>query len=85
MFLETFRNSGNLRAACEYASVARQTVDAAIKRDKEFAALYEQAENDAVDLLTAEAWNRAQNGSDRLLEFLLKSLRKEVYADKAPE
>jgi hypothetical protein len=82
MFLETFSNSGNIRAACMYADVERHIVATALTNDKEFEAAYDIAENEAVDLLVAEAWNRARNGSDRLLEFLLKSHRKSVYADR---
>ena len=85
MFLETFRNSGNVRAACMYADVTRSKVDNAYKNDEAFSVEYDIAQNEAVDLLVAEAWNRARNGSDRLLEFLLKSHRKEVYAEKVAE
>jgi len=85
MFLDTFRNSGNVRAACMYADVARQTVEAAYKRDDEFAAAYDEAEEEATDLLVAEAWNRARNGSDRLLEFLLKGHRPSKYGDRVAE
>jgi hypothetical protein len=81
LFLETFKNNGNIRAACQYADVSRDVVFRARESDDQFAALYEAAENEAVDLLAAEAWTRAKAGSDRLLEFLLKSHRKEVYAD----
>jgi hypothetical protein len=65
-----------------YADVSRDKVAAALTNDPEFEAEYDIAENEAVDLLVAEAWNRARNGSDRLLEFLLKSHRKTVYADR---
>ena len=68
-----------------YADVARQTVEALYKKDDEFAAAYDEAEEEATDLLVAEAWNRARNGSDRLLEFLLKGHRPDRYADKAAE
>jgi len=85
MFLDTFRNSGNVRAACMYADVARQTVEALYKKDAEFAAAYDEAEEEAVDLLVAEAWNRARNGSDRLLEFMLKGHRPSRYADRPVE
>jgi hypothetical protein len=82
LFLETFRNSGNVRAACMYADVDRGVVRRALENDDKFIVEYDKAENEAVDLLVAEAWNRARNGSDRLLEFLLKSHRKEVYAER---
>jgi hypothetical protein len=85
MFLETFKNSGNIRAACMYADVERHIVATALTNDKDFERAYDIAENEAVDLLVAEAWNRARNGSDRLLEFLLKSHRKSVYAERPTE
>ncbi len=82
LFLETFRNNGNVRAACEYADVERWVVERALQTDDEFAQKYDEAENAAVDLLVSEAWNRAKNGSDRLLEFLLKAHRRDVYGDR---
>ncbi|NIV30648.1 MAG: hypothetical protein GWN58_14455, partial [Anaerolineae bacterium] len=48
-----------------------------------FAAEWDEALEDACDLLEAEAWERAiEKGSDRLLMFLLKAHRRDKYGDR---
>jgi len=81
-FLDRLRGSGNVRLSCRAAGVPRST--AYRWRDKwaTFAAEWEEAKEDACDMLEAEAWKRATDGqSDRLLMFLLKAHRRDVYGD----
>ena len=81
-FLDRLRSSGNVRLSCRAAGVPRST--AYRWRDKwaTFAAEWEEAKEDACDMLEAEAWKRATEGqSDRLLMFLLKAHRRDVYGD----
>ncbi len=79
-FLEKLRNTGNVRLSCEAAGIPRST--AYYWRDKfsTFAEAWDEALEDACDKLEAEAWRRAiEEGSDRLLMFLLKAHRSEMY------
>jgi hypothetical protein len=80
MFLAAFSNSGNVRAACLAADVSRETFYFHIREDTEFAEAVQNARMEAVDLLRAEAWNRAVNGNDRMLEFYLSTYDPDAVA-----
>ena len=81
-FLEAFRNSGNIRAACQAAGVPRATAYARRAKNKTFAAKWDEAREDAIDTLEATAWTRARATSDYLLWKLLQSNRRSLYGDK---
>lgn len=81
LFLEALRNSGNVRAACQAAGIDRSTAYKCRERSKQFREQWDEALEDACDFLEAVAWQRAQAGSDRLLEFLLKSFRPQKYKE----
>jgi hypothetical protein len=81
-FLEAFRNSGNVRAACQAAGVRRQLVYERRAKNKTFAAKWDEAREDAIDTLEATAWTRARATSDYLLWKLLQSNRRSLYGDK---
>jgi hypothetical protein len=82
-FLEALRNSANVRASCRAAGIDRSTAIKARQRDASFAAAWEEAVQDAVDTLTATAWQRAMTGgSDRLLEVLLRAYAPEQFGDR---
>jgi len=79
-FLSKMRNSGNVYASCEAAGVSRTTAYRWRKKWATFAAEWNDAKDDAVDRLDLEAWKRATQGrSDRLLMFLLKAHKPDVY------
>lgn len=79
-FLERMRTSGNVYLSCKAAGVPRRTVYNWRKKWSTFADEWDEAKDDAVDRLDAEAWKRAVDGqSDRLLMFLLKAHKPEVY------
>lgn len=81
-FLNALRNSGNVRAAAQAAGITRENAYQYRNRSKEFRAEWESAMEDAIDVLEAVAFRRAQETSDTLLIFLLKSHRPERYADR---
>lgn len=82
-FLERLRNSGNVRAACKAAGVPRRTVYRWRHRFVTFRDEWDEALEDACDILEGEAWNRAlKKKSDRLLMFLLKAHRRHLYGDR---
>jgi hypothetical protein len=80
-FLTKYRNTCNVRAACEAANISRQAVYQHKDTCPEFAALWEQARQEAIDILEARAWKRTEQGSDGMIQFLLKAHRREVYGD----
>ena len=80
-FLAVFRKEGNIRKACEMAGISRQAVYAHREKSKRFFRDWEDAKDDAIDVLEAEAFRRAKKQSDVLLIFLLKSHRPGVYRE----
>ena len=83
-FLAAYGAGGVVSYAAAAARINRTTVYARMKSDPEFAADFEAAEADATDALVAEARRRAlEEGSDRLLEFLIRAHRPEKYGDRA--
>jgi len=80
-FCDKLRNSGNVRASCQAASIPRSTAYYWRNKFATFAAAWDEALEDACDALEGVAWNRAIEHSDRLLMFLLKAHRREVYGD----
>jgi hypothetical protein len=81
-FLLVFRNNANVKASCESAGISRVMAYKARKKYAGFRDAWDEALEDAVDMLEAAAWKRAQETSDFLLWRLLASLRREKYADK---
>ncbi len=77
------RNSANVRAACAAAGVGRRTVYDKRQRDPKFAQDWDEALEEACDVLEAAAWKRASGGeSDQLLIFLLKAHRPQKFRDR---
>lgn len=71
-FLVALTRHGTFLAATRVAGVARQTVYELIKQSPEFARAVETAKEEFAEMLEAVAIIRAMQGSERLLEFLLK-------------
>lgn len=81
-FLAALRLKANVSLACEAAGLKRPVVYSWKRRYATFAREWEDALEDAVDLLAAEAWRRAMGeDSDKLLIFLLKAHRRGLYGD----
>jgi hypothetical protein len=76
-----FRDTSNVRAASSACGISRMTAYRLRDRDPEFAREWQEAEDDACDLLEAVARERASNGSDTLLIFLLKAHRPAKYRE----
>ena len=62
-FLRTMSKTGNVRLACETAGVNRQHVYDVRQTDTAFRDGWDRAEQEAMDLLEAAAWQRATKGS----------------------
>lgn len=83
IFIATLRASGNVRLACKAAGISRETAMRHRGFSKDFADEWDIAIEDAIDLLEAEAWKRAKGGSDSMIQFLLKALRRDKFGDKS--
>lgn len=81
-FIAYYSECGSLVMACNYANIHPASVKGWLAHDEEFRNDYDVATDMAVAILEHEARRRALAGSDRLLEFLLKSLKPEVYRER---
>jgi hypothetical protein len=66
------------------SGVSRATAYRFRGHDRAFAEAWDDAIEEAVDMLELEAHRRAIEGSDRLLMFVLRALRPEKYRENAP-
>src|SRR3954451_22204722 len=83
-FLEALEKGHTVAGACKAANVGRTTAYQARQRDEAFAVAWRDVEEHAIEVLEAEAYQRAMNGSDKLLMFLLRARRPEKYRDRGP-
>ena len=81
IFLAVLRDTANVRLACQKAGIARPIAYKHRNRSPRFAAEWDTALAEAVDVLEAEARRRGLAASDTLLIFLLKAHRPEVYRE----
>ena len=83
MFIEVLRETGNVTLAAQHAGQSRNQVHDVRQRSKRFAAQWDDALEEATDLLEAEAWRRAFTGIDKPMFFkgeVVASIKK--YSDK---
>lgn len=80
--LRAYRKSGTIASACRAANIARETWRRWLEADTAFAMLAEEAYEELTDSLETIAVERAKKESDTLLIFLLKSLRRNKFADR---
>lgn len=64
-FLANLRNSANVRAACTAAQIDRTTAYKRRQSHKTFAAKWDEALDEAMDVLEAAMWKRAIHGTTR--------------------
>lgn len=81
-FLEQLRLTCNVSHAARSAGIGRRTAYDWRDADPDFAAAWDEAEDEAVDALELAARNRAIDGSDRMMEILLKAHRPEKYVER---
>jgi hypothetical protein len=81
IFLTVLRDTANVRLACQKAGISRPVAYKHRNRSSRFAAEWDTALAEAVDVLEAEARRRGLAASDTLLIFLLKAHRPEVYRE----
>ena len=80
-FLAALSKNANVSASCVQASVKRITVYKARDVDEKFRKQWDEALDEATEILEAEARRRALAESDTMLIFLLKAHRPKVYRE----
>ena len=81
-FLLALRNSANVRASCQAAGISRKEAYKRRGTSARFREAWDEAIEDALDVLEAVAFQRAKASSDFLLWRLLASRRRDVYGDR---
>lgn len=81
-FIEVLSGTLNVRAACVAAGISRSNAYKRRDTDPEFAEAWDEAIENACDLLEGVYFGRALEQSDRALEFLLRANRRKKYGDK---
>ena len=81
-FLAHLSKTANVPASAMAAGITRQGAYKAKGIDPAFSAAWDDAIEDAVDILEEEARRRGMETSDTLLIFLLKAHRPDKYRDK---
>src|SRR3990167_9216297 len=81
-FIHAFRDTANVRMACESAGISRDTAYRHRNSDPTFREQWDQAREDAIDTLEKTAWARAKEGSDYLLWKLLEANRRAFYGSR---
>ena len=82
-FIASLAGDLNVRRACIAADISRSGAYKRRETDEEFRLAWEEAEENACDLLEGVYWQRAIEQSDRALEFLLKANRREKYGERS--
>ena len=82
LFLATLAQTANVRASCQKAGISREQAYNHRDKDKEFAKQWEDAMEDAIEVLEESARLRALGISDTLMIFLLKAHRPEKYRER---
>ena len=80
-FLQLLRHSCSVTTAALGAGVNRTTVYRHRDALPDFAAAWNDEKEAAIEILEAEAWNRARKKSDVLIMFLLKANKPEKYRE----
>lgn len=80
-FLEALKDTILVYKACEVAHISRQTAYNHKADFPEFGAQWDAIIEKRVDDLEKVAFKRAEEGSDTMLIFILKSRRRKIYGD----
>lgn len=80
-FLQALETTGTVVQACRAAGIDRRTAYRARQADETFALAWADVDEKVTETLERVALQRAVEGSDRLIEFLLKARRPEKYRE----
>lgn len=81
-WLRAYVHYGTVTAACRASGVSRQTFYALRDNNEDFARLYKMADEMITESLEQEAIRRAIDGSDSMLQFMLRSRKPELYSEQ---
>ena len=81
-FLEKLRKTPNVSHACRAVGISSSTVYEQRKTDPEFKEAWEDALAAALDDIEAVGFERARDGSDGMIKWLLARHRPEQYGDR---
>ena len=81
-FFAEWERTSTIAGACAGVGIARSTAYRRRDRDPEFAERWAEVDEKTIEELERVAYERAVEGSDRLIEFLLKAKRPDVYRDR---
>lgn len=81
-FIALLGSSCNVALAAKGANISRKTAYQYRKQSVEFGQRWKEAKAEAVELLEAEAWQRARKQSDTLMIFLLKAHKPSKYQER---
>jgi hypothetical protein len=77
-FIESFKLNANITVACSHADISRDTFYQWLEHDQSFSILYNQASEQANDVLLAAAWRRGVQGYEKPVV----SMGKQVYVEE---
>lgn len=80
-FLKGLAEQGTVYKACHEAGISRQTAYRTRQSDEAFALAWADVESTVTDKLESKAVELALGGEVKLLEFLLKARRPDVYRE----
>ena len=82
VFLHSLGIMPVVRVAAQKAGISRQVAYRTREQDPDFAAAWDSAKEDGVDLIEAALHKRAREKSDVAAIFMLKSHRRQIYGEK---
>ena len=81
-FLELLGTTCNVTLSARGAGIIPNTAYEHRKAFPEFATAWDEAKEQAIEILEAEAWQRARKQSDVLMIFLLKAHKPDKYREQ---
>jgi hypothetical protein len=81
-FIRLLGQTCNVSLSAKGAGITRSQAYQYRGQSVEFAKRWKEAKSEAIELLEAKAWQRAQNTSDTLMIFLLKAHKPSKYQDR---
>ena len=82
-FLRALARSPSVTIACKAAGIPRRTAYAHKEKDEVFAARWDDALNQSLDVLEHQVYQRALKDDAQLAMFLLRAHRPAVYSEKS--
>lgn len=74
---------GVIGTACDYAGVRRKTHTEWMHKYDVYRERFEELKEKFVDGIEVVGMEKARNGSDSMIQFMLKAHRREIYGDKS--